>query len=86
MPLESGEVPADLLARVVAESLEADQDAGQIGSLGVPGRPYTAPPTEGQVRDDDAPAATPRGRFGILERETGLEPATLGLGSRCSTS
>jgi hypothetical protein len=34
-----------------------------------------------EVRDETA-----RRTFGFLERETGFEPATLGLGSRCSTS
>jgi len=34
-----------------------------------------------QCRNDNAPAVTQRGRFEILERETGIEPATLSLGS-----
>jgi|GEM_PF-1589339 len=61
MRLEPGDVPADLLARVVEEAETA------------PGRPWTAPlPT-----DPGAELVTPR----KVERETGLEPATLSLGS-----
>jgi len=49
-------------------------------------RLYTAPSSEPNTEGTNAPDATARGRSEILERETGVEPATLGLGSRCSTA
>jgi integrase len=44
-------------------------------------RHQTAPARESEPRDDDAPAASQRGRWDSVERETGVEPATLSLGS-----
>jgi len=44
------------------------------------GRQPTAPAPSREPRDDDAPAATQRGRVGFMEREMGVEPATLILG------
>jgi len=41
----------------------------------------SAPGSEGEATDNNAPGTSHRGRAGILERETGLEPATLSLGS-----
>ncbi len=46
-----------------------------------PGRPYTAPTRTGVSKDESAAELTAQRRFGNLERETGLEPATLSLGS-----
>ena len=43
--------------------------------------PNQAPTDENNPANDNAPGTTDRGRYGILERETGLEPATLSLGS-----
>jgi integrase len=63
MRLEPGDVPADLLARVIEEASIEDG----------PRRPQTAP---GEL-DSDAALVSPRN----LERETGVEPATLSLGS-----
>jgi integrase len=73
MALLAGEVPADLLARVIADAPKAVPSGT--------GRQYTAPPSgEDQVRESPDAASMRRG-FAILERETGLEPATLSLGS-----
>ncbi len=44
-------------------------------------RLYPAPGSEGGATNNNAPGASDRGRTGILERETGFEPATLSLGS-----
>jgi hypothetical protein len=47
----------------------------------VAGRLYTSPASTPTATDETAPATSRRGRTRILERETGLEPATLSLGS-----
>ena len=39
-------------------------------------RLYAAPTDDGEAADENAPDLTGRGRFGMLEHETGLEPAT----------
>ena len=46
-----------------------------------PGRPYTAPTQSHVIDEESAAELTARRRFGNVERETGLEPATLSLGS-----
>ena len=45
-------------------------------------RLYTSPTTEEKCATQNAPDLTGRGRSLNLERETGLEPATLSLGTR----
>lgn len=45
-------------------------------------RLYLAPGMRADSPNDNAPDLTDRGRCGNLERETGLEPATLSLGRR----
>jgi hypothetical protein len=45
-------------------------------------RLYAAPPGEGESTNENAPDLTSRGRFGNLEHETGLEPATPTLAKR----
>jgi hypothetical protein len=45
-------------------------------------RLYPAPGPKPGIEDENAAEASARRRFGILERETGLEPATLSLGNR----
>jgi hypothetical protein len=68
-------------AHVLREE-ESDLSFADFGSApGVAGRLYTSPIAEPDTTNENAPAATQRGRFGILERETGFEPATLSLGS-----
>ncbi len=44
-------------------------------------RLYPAPGRGVESSNGNAPAATGQGRYKILERETGFEPATLSLGS-----
>ena len=44
-------------------------------------RPYTAPALSDDRANKNTPGLTGRGRSQILERETGIEPATLSLGS-----
>ena len=44
-------------------------------------RLYPAPTSGTRLTNDNAPDASDRGRCGIPERETGIEPATLSLGS-----
>ena len=85
--LALGEVPADFLARVVEEDVE-HADRAESHDL-----PHDLHDTV-SVRQEAERAATnekPRGVGDFdagpgLERETGFEPATLGLGSRCSTN
>jgi len=62
---------------------EADLSFAEFGS---PGRPYAAPPAAVPSDNENAPAATPRGRSRNLEHETGLEPATSTLATWCSTN
>ena len=52
-----------------------------FADFGAPERPDAAPGSKPNLRSDDAPDPTDRGRCGNLERETGLEPATLSLGT-----
>ena len=54
-----------------------------------PGRPYTAPTRMDVFSDEDAAELTTRRRLQNMERETGLEPATLSLGNsrgNCASS
>ena len=51
-----------------------------------PNAPPAHPRDEAASETEEVSDGTARRTFGILERETGFEPATLGLGSRCSTS
>jgi hypothetical protein len=44
-------------------------------------RLYPAPALDSGAQNENAPAASQRRRYRILERETGVEPATLSLGS-----
>ena len=46
-----------------------------------PGRPQTAPQSDAAPETKSAPGVTTRERPRNLERETGVEPATLSLGS-----
>ena len=77
-----------LTLRVYAHALPAEP--GDLGFAdfepsasagGVAIRRYPSLDSEALPEDESAPAASPRRRIGILERETGLEPATLSLGS-----
>ena len=45
-------------------------------------RLYPAPGDPGSPPNENAPGVSDRGRYQNVERETGLEPATLSLGRR----
>ena len=49
-------------------------------------RLYPAPTNDGEAADENAPDLTGRGRFGKMEHETGLEPATPTLATWRSTN
>ena len=49
-------------------------------------RLYPAPASESESPNETAPGASGRGRFGNLEHETGLEPATPTLATWRSTN
>ena len=51
-----------------------------FADFGGPRRPYTAPARANDRANENAPDVTSRGHYQNVERETGLEPATLSLG------
>ena len=51
-----------------------------FADFGGPRRPYTAPALLDDRANKNTPGVTSRGHSQILERETGIEPATLSLG------
>jgi hypothetical protein len=70
-----------LTLRIYAHAIreeEADLSFAEFGA----GRHQTAPDDESVAPNEDAPAVTQRGRLGILERETGFEPAISTLARR----
>ena len=82
MRLEPGEVPADLLARMVEEAQEADspresphQSPQLHAAVSDVGRSARSGESENRCEVEDLDEEV------VLERETGLEPATLSLGS-----
>ena len=48
----------------------------------LPRRPYTAPTAADPTPYKNAPGLSDRGHWEKMERETGIEPATLSLGSQ----
>ena len=56
-----------------------DESGVKRPDFGSPARPQTAPALKANSTDANTPATTPRRRSGILEHETGFEPATLTL-------
>ena len=46
-----------------------------------PRQPVGAPALADELPNENAPGLSDRGRYQNVERETGLEPATLSLGS-----
>jgi hypothetical protein len=74
----------ELTLRVYAHAMPVDEidlafaDFGGANSGAK--RLYPAPGSEGDSTNNNAPGTSRRGRTGSLERETGLEPATLSLG------
>ena len=52
-----------------------------FADFGGPRRPVTAPARADDRANENTPGGSRRGHSQIMERETGLEPATLSLGS-----
>jgi hypothetical protein len=61
---------------------EMDLSFADFTSDDSPERPYTAPDILDDAVNENAPGPSDRGRFGNLEHETGLEPATPTLAKR----
>ncbi len=59
---------------------DEETDLG-FANFDVPGRPYTAPNSDAHPEAESASSLSDHQRFGFMERETGIEPATLSLGS-----
>ena len=79
----------ELTLRTYAHALpveEHDLSFANFGARSVSRRRYASPDSGATAPNDEAPGASGRGLSGFLERETGLEPATLGLGSQASES
>jgi integrase len=77
-----GHANPELTLRVYAHAMPVDeQDLGFVDFESGPGRPYTAPWSDATPETENASGTSARRRSGFLERETGLEPATLSLGS-----
>ena len=74
----------ELTLRVYAHAMPVDESDLAFADFGGADsgakRLYPAPGSEGDATNNNAPGTSHRGRTGILERETGLEPATLSLG------
>lgn len=69
-------------AHVLPDREEDLSFADFVGVSDAPGRPQTAPHSDAAPEAESAPDATARERSRNLERETGVEPATLSLGKR----
>ena len=68
-----------LTLKTYAHAMREEETDLSFADFGSPGRPQTAPALEANPTDENAPAANQRRRSGILEHETGFEPATLTL-------
>jgi len=68
-------------AHVLPDREEDLSFADFVGVSGAPGRPQTAPQSDAAPESESAHGTSARGRSRNLERETGVEPATLSLGS-----
>jgi hypothetical protein len=62
---------------------EGDLSFADFGGGDVAKRLYTSLTLQGADPHEDAPDPSGRGRFGKMEHETGLEPATPTLARRC---
>ncbi len=74
-----------LTLRIYAHAIreeEGDLSFADFGGKDGPRRPYTAPNFIDESTNENAPDLTGRGRFGKMEHETGLEPATPTLAKR----
>jgi len=88
-----GHANAELTLRTYSHSLPVDEADLAFADFGASARtsasenaPQAHPRDGAAFEGEGARVLTVRLPFGKLERETGIEPATLGLGSRCSTS
>ena len=79
----------ELTLRVYAHAMPVEEHdlafadfapSGQADSQNTPKRPYTAPALPDDDANKNAPDRSGRGHWENLERETGIEPATLSLG------
>ena len=80
-----GHANPELTLRVYAHALPVAEDDLAFADFGTPAtvtkRRYASPDVGTETPYENAPGTTDRGRYKILERETGIEPATLSLGS-----
>ncbi len=76
-----GHANPELTLRTYAHVLREEESDLSFAEFDSPGRPYTAPASDADAPARDADSVTTGVDFGIVERETGLEPATLSLGS-----
>ena len=65
---------------------EPDLSFADLGSADGPARPHAAARSTRGAPNENAPDLAGRGRFGNLEHETGLEPATPTLATWRSTN
>ncbi len=72
----------ELTLRVYAHALPVEEQDLAFADFGAPRRPYTAPGSKENLPNESAAELSTRGRYKNLERETGVEPATLSLGRR----
>jgi len=72
----------ELTLRQYAHMLPQEETDLSFADFGGPRRPYTAPALADNRANKNTPGLTDRGRSQILERETGIKPATLSLGNR----
>jgi hypothetical protein len=75
----------ELTLRTYAHALPVSEDDLAFADIGaaknVAKRRYASPHSEDDPTNENAPDLTSRGHYENLERETGIEPATLSLGS-----
>ena len=72
--------------RDTRQTVSGPPPSTQKGAVGVANRRYPSPRSGDDTIKDDAPGTSVRGRSGILEHETGFEPATSTLATWCSTN
>mgnify|MGYP004205206049 CR=1 FL=1 len=78
----AGHSNPELTLRQYAHMLPQEETDLSFADSGGTKRPYTAPALADELPNENAPGVTSRGRYQNVERETGLEPATLSLGRR----
>lgn len=68
-----------LTLETYAHAMKEEEADLSFADFGSPGRPNTATVFDAAPDDENGPELNTRSRYGILERETGFEPATLTL-------